>query len=583
MHSLQKFTAIISFLLWASAQPTIAQKIKFEDQSEQAGVRMTEGSYGVAVGDFDNDGWDDIYFAGNRGSSTLLRNKRDGTFEDVTELLGVHVNGDAVNPLWGDINNDGFLDLYVGTRSEGSTGSFFLGTSTGRFVNISGEVGIELNAQVGSATFGDFDNDGWLDLFIATRGSADLLYKNVYDGLSYFEDVSQQAGMSGLAHSIAMQATWIDFNKDFNIDLFAVHDGNLRSRVYRNYSFLPFVDITNSANLEVARSAMGVSWGDYDNDGWPDVYVTNIGRGNLFRNMGDGTFEDVTNRTGVGRNGMSWGVVFSDFDNDGDEDLFIGNTFDFDQRRSILYENRDGFFVDVASQAGAALGTNTFGVATGDFNRDGLSDLIITDDGGDNRLLINMSEHPGNWIKFSLKGVTKNNAAIGVQLKAVAGEKTYYRTVSGGASFCSQISSEIHIGIGQARVVDSLFIYWGPQLSELVTEIPINQSHRIVQDEASSVSLENPGNSPVIRSASTVFPNPASNTATIEYSLVETEFVSVEVYDNIGRKIEERAGWTQPAGTFRLHIELSDYGSGLYHYRLRVGRTVQTGKLVVSK
>ena len=558
------------------------QDIRFEDASSIAGLQTEGGGYGVAVGDYDNDGWDDIYLAAENGHSALFRNTGGGLFEDVTGDAGVAVAGNAVSPLWADINNDGVLDLFVGVGSGNAQSRFFLGTGTGSFVDISAEIGIDLSADVGSAAFGDVDNDGWVDLFMATRNSKDRLYRNVFDGERYFEDVSDRAGIGGVDFSVAMQATWIDYDRDADLDLFAVHDGNLKSRLYRNLSFLPLIESTNSARLEVARSAMGVAWGDYDNDGWPDVYITNIDRGNLFRNKGDGTFEDVTALTGTQLNGMSWGVVFADFDNDGDEDIFIGNTYDFDRRRSFLYENRKGKFVNVAEEAGTALSTNTFGVASGDFNNDGLVDLVVTDAGGDNRLLLNQTLGAGNWVGVSLKREGANTSAIGAIVEVVAGGTSFRRAVSGGDSFCSQRSAQVHVGIGAATKADTVRVTWAKGIVDVASGLEANRYYRITEGQPVRVGIDDV---PGIQSEGSwsVFPNPMSGIGTLVFEVQQSGMVQIALYDATGRYRATLMNAFLSAGTHKVPVAGNELPAGIYFLRLVKEDVVLGGSVVVIR
>ena len=465
-------------------QVSLGQGMQFEDVSATAGLSTAAGAYGVAVADYDGDGWDDLFFAASSGGSALFRNRGDGTFESTTQQAGIDVLGDAVSPLWADVDNDGDPDLFVGVRSySGQTSRFYRNNGDGTFTDISAETGVDVEAIVGSASFGDYDNDGRVDLFIATRDSHDRLYRNTGDAEISFEDVTTTASVAGLDYSIAMQATWRDFDRDGDPDLFAVHDGNQKSRFYRQGGgYPPFIEVGTAAGIQVARNSMGVAWGDYDNDGWPDVYVTNIDQANLFRNKGDGTFEDVSASSGTQLNGMSWGAAFADFDNDGDEDLFVGNTYGFDGRQSFLYENRGGEFVDVATSAGVALNTDVYGVATGDFNQDGLLDLIVAD--GSGRLLLNRTTNTGRWVGLRLEGDEVNKMGIGVTVRVAAGDNSFYRTVDGGSSFCSQLSPQLHFGLADAVQIDTLEIDWGGGSSQRFVGLEANRVHQIRQNSS---------------------------------------------------------------------------------------------------
>ena len=192
----------------------------------------------------------------------------------------------------------------------------------------------------------------------AGRGP-DVLYRNTGGaGPTIFEDASTQAGIGGPAPSVAMQATWVDYDHDGDQDLFCVHDSRTLSRLYQNHGFLPLLDVAASARIdtyptETTCCNMGIAWGDFDGDGWQDAYVTRIGHGGLYRNNADGTFTDVAQERGAARNGMSWGVVFNDFDNDGDPDLFIVSTSGYDGTPTLLYRNEAGAFTEIGAQAGS--------------------------------------------------------------------------------------------------------------------------------------------------------------------------------------------------------------------------------------
>lgn len=510
---------------------------------------------------------------------------KDGTFSDVTEESGVDVDGDVFSPLWGDINNDGYLDLFVGKQSGDLTCQLFLGSNEGVFTEITLESGIVVDDAIGSATFGDFNLDGLIDLFVATRDSEDYLFENTYAGemtSTYFTDVSTRAGIGGESFALPMQATWVDYDNDFDPDLFALHDGNLQSRFYQNSSFLPLIEVSASSKLQVARSSMGVAWGDYDNDGWKDVYITNIDQGNLFRNTGNGRFEDVTVQSGTGLNGMSWGVVFVDFDNDGDEDLFIGNTFDFDGRRSFLYENVGGEFVNIARDANADLSTNTFGVSTGDFNKDGLMDLVVGDDSGANKLLINQSDGDNNWLYLTLEGDTYNKMAAGATVNLYAGGSLYTRSVYAGSSYRSQISPTLHFGLEKASVIDSLFVHWGKGSTEIYYDLPVNKDLKIVQNSLLRVGVGDSEPVPATSEVS-VFPNPSVGLATFIITIPETAHVRIELFDVTGRKVDILQYGVLSAGEHRITHSTSTHPAGVYFYRVIQQTLITTGKLVISK
>ena len=496
--------------------------------------------------------------------------------------------------MWGDLNNDGFADLFVGVRGQGASSKLFWNDGAGGFSDVGAVSGMDLNVSIGSATLGDFDADGWLDMFLATRNAPDVLYKKTPLDDALFND--DTGNLAGADFSIAMQATWQDYDLDGDLDLFAVHDGNLHSRFYRQQAgFPPFAETTSFSGLQVDRSSMGVAWGDYNNDGWPDVYVTNIDQGNLFRNNGDGTFADVTAETGVGLNGMSWGVVFADFDNDGDEDLFIGNTYDFDGRRSFLYENRGGAledntfeeitFENIAADAGAALATNTFGVATGDFNRDGRLDLVIGDEGGKNRLLLNTTASAGQWVRLQLVGETTNKMAVGARVRFFAEGRMMQRVLNAGDGYCSQSSATLHVGLGAAAHVDSLVVYWPDGGVQSVAAIAAGTTYLLQQNAPINVGTE--GNEALAPDAAPPlllnYPNPFSGKTRIVFELPTAQFASLRVYDALGRVVKELESGEWAAGRHTLDVDLSDRPAGLYVSRLNLGHSMQSRTMLQIK
>ena len=555
---------LLSILSLLTCLGASAQSIQFEDQAAAAGIITGDAAYGVAVQDFDRDGWDDFYIAADEGKSRLFKNTGDGKFLDVTSQANVVVKGNAVAPLWGDLNNDGWPDLFVGVRSDADSSALFISNGDGTFDPARGGWGIDLAPSVGTASFADFDNDGWLDLFVATRGSIDRMYRNT--GEERFEDISARAGTSGLDASIAMQATWADIDLDGNQDLFAIHDGNLRGRLYKNNGWLPFSEVTTSADLIVARSSMGVAWNDFDNDGDFDVYVSNIAVGNFFENDGTGQFADVTIQTGTSLNGMSWGVVFADFDLDGDEDFFIANTYDFDSQPALLYENRGGVFVDIADQAGVALNTNTYGVASGDFNRDGLPDLIAPDQKGKNKLLINTSVVTGSWLSLKLEGDKSNRDAVGARVAVFAGGKAFYRSRQSASGYSAQMSETIHVGLGEAAFIDSVRIDWGPGSQDIIDGLEVNQTVGI--REGNPLSIKNNGWHESRPFYANIYPLPAISQTNLHLELPQATPIKISIYDMQGRQQFTFPDLVLSGGMHTIPLHLSTFAAGLYAVRI---------------
>jgi len=550
-----------------------AQSISFEDLSERAGL-TTEGSgHGAPVHDFDGDGWDDVFITVSQGTSALFRNNGDGTFTDVAAEAGVAVVGSYNTALWGDVDNDGLVDLFLGRGASGDN-KLFLNNGDGTFTDVTATSGLDLATPVATAAFGDVDGDGALDLFVAADRAPDVLYRNTGGaGPTIFEDASTQAGIDGPAPSVAMQATWVDYDHDGDQDLFCVHDSRTRSRLYQNHGFLPLIDVAASAHIDTYPSPttccnMGIAWGDFDGDGWQDAYVTRIGHGGLYRNNADGTFTDVAEERGAARNGMSWGVVFADFDNDGDPDLFIVSTSGYDGTPTLLYRNDAGAFTEIGAQAGVSFLMEAQGLASGDFNNDGLPDLVIPSHDGQHKLLLNVTEGAGHWVEIQLRGRQVNRTAIGARVEVVAGGKVHVRTVSGGNSFASQSSATLHVGLGAATRIDTLRIFWGGHQMQQKTGLAIDRAYAFTEGVVATSRASDEAVPEAFRLESN-YPNPFNPVTTIRYALAEAGPVRLDVFDVLGRRVATLAEGFQTPGTYEVVFEAGNLPSGPYLYRLQ--------------
>ncbi len=569
---------LLALLLLSSlTHATAAQTLKFEDVSERAGIATNGSSQGAAVHDFDGDGWDDVYVAVTQGTSALFRNNKDGTFTDVAADAGVAVTGGYTVALWGDVDNDGNTDLFVGRKTSGEN-KLFLGNGDGTYMDGTAASGLSVGANLASAAFGDFDGDGFLDLFLAVDRAADILYRNTGgSAATRFEDVTERAGISGQPQSVPMQATWADYDRDGDLDLFCVHDSRTPSRLYRNSGYLPLSDVASSARIdtyptETTCCNMGIAWGDYNSDGWLDAYVTRIGWGGLYRNNGDGTFDDVAESLGADRNGMSWGVVFNDFDNDTDLDLFIVSTSGYDGTPTLLYRNDGSMFTETGAAAGASYLMEAQGLASGDFNNDGLVDIFIPRHDGSNRLLENVSQNPGHWAQFTLKSEAFGGPAIGTRVEAHVGDRVLVRVVSGGDSYASQSSSRIHFGLGAATRIDTLRVYWAGSVMEEVVDLAADRTYTLTQ--GLSTADEPPPGLPTGEPSMYNYPNPFAATTEIRYDVATPGLVRLDIYDLLGRRVVRLVDEFKTAGSYTATFDGRDLPPSTYFYRLTSdGRT----------
>lgn len=426
----------------------------FSDRTMLAGLSGLIGGLNIVQGDYNNDGRPDVLvlrgawlFEAGRLPDSLLRNDGHGHFTDVTEEAGLLAFNPNQAAVWLDYNGDGWLDIYFCYESHGENvypSRLYRNNRDGTFTECAAAAGAAVVGFVKGVTSGDFNNDGRPDLYLSRRGQPNVLLRNDgplknggnWKGDWKFTDVSVQAGVT---EPIASFPTWFfDYNNDGWDDIFvsgySIKDaGDIaadivggqhnaeRVRLYKNNRDGTFTDVTKAAELFKVVHGMGANFGDFDNDGWLDMY---IGTGDpdlatlipnrAFRNAGGEYFQDVTTSGGMGHLQKGHGVSFADLDQDGDEDIYhsVGGAYEGDYYRNVLFENPG---------------------------------------------------HGNHWISLKLEGVQSNAAAIGTRIKVVIDEngveRTIYRTVNTGGSFGSN-PLEQHIGLGSAKEVKSLHVFW---------------------------------------------------------------------------------------------------------------------------
>lgn len=573
-----------------------SQTARFYDRSTSLNVPVQFGNWGVSVADFNKDGWDDIFIANiyNQSSAetsfcALLKNNLGENFSDVTAAAGIRIKGSYKCGVWGDINNDGYPDLFVADAYGYGKCRLYRNNTNGTFTDITVSSGINSAISASTAAFGDYDNDGRIDLFIATEfPEYDYLYKNTSTSTSIsFADVTDKAGVGGFSSTTPMQGTFIDYDRDGDVDIYAVHDGYLPSSLFRNNGDGTFSDQSIATGLYDygAGNSMGTYWKDYDFDGWEEVYVSRIGKGGLYKRQPDGKYLNIADSTGAEFNGMSWGIVWEDFDNDGDDDIYLVNNYAFNSVRSIFYENISGKFYDKAAEYGVNFTHSFYGLAAADFNNDGALDLVASATDGKNKLLINTKQQTGHWVKLSLIGTTVNAMAIGATVRFVAGGKSQRRTLTAGNSYASQMSSVLHAGFGNVTMIDTVEILWRKNYSQIFTHIPVDHHYTIT--EGKELISHSEHRATVTITHKTIlkqnFPNPFNPSTTIHYEIPKEEYVELSIYDMMGRRIESLIRTTQPPGGYSVHFNATQYAGGTYICRLQAGSSIQHIKMIVIK
>ncbi|MFZ1014925.1 MAG: CRTAC1 family protein [Terracidiphilus sp.] len=497
----------------------------------------TKGS-GVAFFDYDNDGWLDIYLtngsrldtewpAGKAPTTHLYKNNRDGTFTDVTEKSGIGRTGWQTGVCVGDYDNDGWDDIFC---TFWGRNILFHNNGNGTFIDVTRKCGLyQEHGRWGTGcTFLDYDRDGHLDLFVCNfvkldpdvpipadsmgvcqwkgvptmcgprglPGDTDILYHN--NGNGTFTDVSEKAGILKPGPRYSITSVSYDFDNDGWPDIYVAVDSE-PSILFQNNHDGTFTDIAVLAGCAYnndghEQAGMGIGVADYDCDGWLDIFKTNFADDtcDLYHNNGDGTFSDLSFNSGVGINSnyVAWGCGFIDYDNDGWADIVqinghvypeidkynFGETF---KNPRLVYKNLgNGHFKDVSAEMGPGITErySSRGAAFGDYDNDGAMDVLILNMNDRPSLLHNVGGNKQNWIKIKLVGTTCNRTAIGARVRVIAGKHIQMDEVHSGTSVMSQSDLRLHFGLGAVDTIDTIEVKWPTtQKIEKFTQVKSNQ------------------------------------------------------------------------------------------------------------
>jgi hypothetical protein len=520
------------FLIPPSVFESQADVGRFEEIAPEAGLYNVKLAGGAIMDDFDNDGLLDIVTTtwDPCGSMTYYHNDGDGRFSDYTSRAGLDGQTGGLNAVQADYDNDGWLDVLVvrggWMRVDGRMRmSLLRNNGDNTFTDMTYQAGLASPAfPRNSASWADYDLDGDLDLYACSEsepvsrmgdpsagGFASIypsqLFRNNGDGT--FTDVAYEAGVTNERY--CKGSTWGDYDNDGDPDLY-ISNFQEDNRLYRNNGNGTFTDVARELRVTEPLASFATWFWDYDNDGWLDLFVTGYGfeiadaaadylglpndgsRMRLYRNLGGQAFEDVTKKAGLYRVFLVMGSNYGDFDNDGNPDLLLGTggpTFDTIDPSVAYWNDGAGHFRDVTFSAGFGHLQKSHGTAFGDLDRDGDQDVFVEMGGfryGD-RFLSALYENPGQgnkWLSVKLVGTKSNRAAIGARVKVVVttmdGERAVHSLVTSGGSFGAS-SLELEIGLGQALAIKSVEVRWPSGAIQILHDIPLDSRIEIVEGQ----------------------------------------------------------------------------------------------------
>ncbi|HSF88108.1 MAG TPA: FG-GAP-like repeat-containing protein, partial [Saprospiraceae bacterium] len=396
----------------------------------------------------------------------------------VSAQAGVNYAGTSKVSSWADIDNDGDADLYVGNRDEADL--LYINQGDGTFLEEAATRGINNLFATSSVLFSDINRDGWLDLYIGNVNNPNVLYIN--NGGGYFTDHTQASGATDQA--VAMGSVFFDYDLDGDDDLYLTHDAQVPYILYENMGDATFTNVSADANVNYAGFGMGADVGDFNLDGYMDIYITNLYDNVLYKNNGDGTFENVAPLYGVNNPGMGWGNVWGDFDNDRRPDIYVVNDYYFSPDVNVLYRNTGTGF-EIAS-AGDPCESPFAGYATvaADLNDDGRLDLLVANNGAPGvQLFQNTTSDPKHYISFHLEGVESNRDALGAKIEVYTATGIQYDQVIGNSGWAADNGRWIHFGLGHQQVVDNVIIRWPSGLVQQFDGVWGDQKYRIREGE----------------------------------------------------------------------------------------------------
>lgn len=577
------FIPLLVILLSFSSFPTLSfSQIHFQDMAISQNIVHNYGSTvpsgGVSFCDFNGDGWDDLTLATALGQRIAIYLNDKGTFRQINSFFPDESFQGQV--LWVDYDNDGDKDFFM--ASLNSVNRLYRNDGDFNMVDVTAQAGLTMEPFLTyGACFGDYDRDGWLDLYLGKRtgtpsDNTHLLYKNLADGT--FVEVGLAAGAQDPA-KIPFCSAFFDYNNDLWPDLYTANDRFSGNTLLRNNKDGSFANISVTSGTGIHMNAMSVTVGDYNKNGRSDIYVTNTEGGNvLLQNEGGDRFIERAATAGVGFYSIGWGALFLDADNDGWQDLYVsGSRPGSEITSSAFYYNlQDGSFSQ--PDVGFVMDTvASYSNALGDFNRDGKPDImVINGTPYTSHLWSNQTETDHHWISVQLEGVLSNRDAIGSSIQVYAGDQVVRHFTQCGTGFLGQNAERILFGLGNESTVDSIIIQWPTGHVDRLYQLSSKEEVYVVEGSTTGGEIQiapevqlvsNNRSKPLRHDPIRIFPNPAGEelflTLEKEWSASILSIRLIHPAGQVGTLPSIKGIGTHP-------LDISHLPSGMYWIQVKV-------------
>ncbi len=562
------------FILFSS---NLIGQIQFSEEASLLGCG--DSSYGlgwlgggISFFDFDNDGWDDLTVSSESGDPVRFFKNNGGNFSEITFNFFSDPLFETKTVQWVNFDNDDDYDLFVTSNTDDNR--LYKNNGNMEFEDITITAGLNVleNSTFGGS-WGDFNNDGLLDLFICSRAAQNYLFKN--NGDSTFTNVNDIAGIENVNY-FSLCTAFFDYNNDGWQDIYVANDKyDTANLLYKNNGDGTFEEVGEESGTNISIDAMSTTIGDYNKDGWLDIYVSNTINGNVFfKNNGDGTFSDIATENGTLFESVAWGSMFIDAENDADLDLYVSGELDGATSflPSAFYENDGTGNYTIPLNAGFEndLG-RSFSNAMGDINNDGYPDMTVLNyEPHDVFLWKNVSPQINNWIKIKLEGVESNKQGIGSWIEiSVNGNKQYNYTLC-GEGYLGQNSAYEFFGIGTSTNIDYIKVTWLSGVVDVIENPTINEHITIIEGDLLSAEDEF-----YLKNTTLIYPNPGDAFTINIDQLVNN--IKLNVTDITGKLILKKE-----LNEMNNKVNMKNYNGGVYFFNFISNNSVFTKKVIVK-